>query len=117
MALNDIKVLQEQADGNLKEVLLTPAAIGAATASATYATLANFPVTGEVGRLYLALNTSRIFYWNGSIYVEISPSSIVSDPSGITGADAITNIMSLTQAEYHAIGFPNATTLYVITDP
>jgi hypothetical protein len=36
--------------------------------------------------------------------------------AGITGADAITNVVSLTQAEYDAIGSPNAATLYVITD-
>jgi hypothetical protein len=39
-----------------------------------------------------------------------------SDPTGITGADAITNIVSLTQAEYDAIGSPSATTYYIITD-
>lgn len=38
-----------------------------------------------------------------------------SDPTGVTGADQITNMMSLTQAEYDAIGTPNASTLYVIT--
>lgn len=37
-----------------------------------------------------------------------------SDVTGITGADAITNAVSLTQAEYDAIT-PNASTLYVIT--
>ena len=41
---------------------------------------------------------------------------VESDPTGITGADAVTNIVSLTQAEYAAIGTPSATTLYVITD-
>lgn len=40
---------------------------------------------------------------------------VESDPTGVTGADAITNIMSLTQAEYDAIGSPDAATLYVIT--
>lgn len=38
-----------------------------------------------------------------------------SDPSGVAGADAITNIISLTQAEYDAIGTKSATTLYVVT--
>jgi len=38
-----------------------------------------------------------------------------SDPTGVTGADQITNIISLTQAEYDAIGAPDASTLYVIT--
>jgi hypothetical protein len=42
--------------------------------------------------------------------------AIASNTAGITGADAITNIVSLTQAEYNAIASPNATTLYVITD-
>jgi hypothetical protein len=40
---------------------------------------------------------------------------VESDPTGITGADAITNIVSLTQAEYDAIGAPDAATLYVVT--
>lgn len=39
-----------------------------------------------------------------------------SDTTGITGADAITNIVSLTQAEYDNIETPSATTLYHITD-
>lgn len=38
---------------------------------------------------------------------------LFSDNTGITGADRITNIVSLTQAEYDALT-PNATTLYVI---
>ena len=41
---------------------------------------------------------------------------VQSDPTGVTGADAVTNMMSLTQAEYDAIGSPSATTLYLITD-
>lgn len=40
---------------------------------------------------------------------------IKSDPSGVTGADEITNIISLTQAEYDAIT-PDASTIYEITD-
>jgi hypothetical protein len=42
---------------------------------------------------------------------------ITSDPTGITGADTVTNIVSLTQAEYNAIGSPDAATLFLITDP
>jgi len=38
---------------------------------------------------------------------------IPSDPTGVTGADAVNNIMSLTQAEYDAIT-PNASTFYII---
>lgn len=43
--------------------------------------------------------------------LDITP---VSDVTGITGADAITNIISLTQAEYDAIGSKSATTFYII---
>lgn len=39
---------------------------------------------------------------------------VESDPTGVTGADAITNIISLTQAEYDAIT-PDAATVYVIS--
>ena len=39
---------------------------------------------------------------------------LVSNATGITGADAITNTVSLTAAEYAAIGAKSATTLYVI---
>lgn len=38
-----------------------------------------------------------------------------SDPTGVTGADTVTNIMSLTQAEYDAIATPDASTIYIIT--
>jgi hypothetical protein len=41
---------------------------------------------------------------------------VISNPVGVSGADAITNIMSLTQAEYNAIGSPDPTTLFIITD-
>ena len=39
-----------------------------------------------------------------------------SDPTGVTGADAVTNMISLTQAEYDAITTPDASTLYIIPE-
>ena len=41
---------------------------------------------------------------------------VLSDPTGVTGADAVANILSMTQAEYNAISSPNAATIYIITD-
>jgi hypothetical protein len=41
--------------------------------------------------------------------------AVQSNITGIAGADAITNVVSLTQAEHDAIGTPDASTLYVIT--
>tara|TARA_R110000737_G_scaffold168182_2_gene194630 strand:+ start:908 stop:1171 length:264 start_codon:yes stop_codon:yes gene_type:complete len=40
---------------------------------------------------------------------------VESDATGVTGADVITNMMSLTTAEYAAIT-PDAATLYIIKD-
>ncbi len=39
-----------------------------------FANLAAFPVTGESEKVYIALDTFKIYRWSGSIYVEISPS-------------------------------------------
>lgn len=40
--------------------------------------------------------------------------AVKTDTTGVTGADQITNIMSLTQAEYNAILSPDANTFYII---
>jgi hypothetical protein len=39
-----------------------------------YAATANFPATGETGKIYVATGTGKIYRWSGSTYVEISPS-------------------------------------------
>ena len=42
---------------------------------------------------------------------------VVSDTSAGSGSDIVNNIVSLTTAEYAAIGSPDAATLFLITDP
>jgi hypothetical protein len=39
-----------------------------------YIALANFPATGEVGKIYVDRTTGKIWRWSGSTYIEISPS-------------------------------------------
>ena len=39
-----------------------------------YANLAGFPWTGETGKMYVALNTNKVYRWSGSAYIEISGS-------------------------------------------
>lgn len=39
-----------------------------------FAVLANFPVTGETGKIYVATDTNVTYRWSGSAYVEISAS-------------------------------------------
>ena len=72
-------------------------------------------------------NSSTTIDDNGSINIpsgeeyKINNVSVInglikSDPTGVTGADQITNAMTLTTAEYAAIGAPDIATLYFITD-
>ena len=49
-----------------------------------YADLASFPVTGESGKIYVAIDTSKAYRWSGSVYTEISPSE-VNSVNGQTG--------------------------------
>ena len=46
-----------------------------------YANLAAFPVTGESGKIYVALDTNLTYRWSGSVYVEISPSLALGETS------------------------------------
>jgi hypothetical protein len=39
-----------------------------------FATLANFPGTGESGKLYVSLNNNKTYRWSGSAYIEIAGS-------------------------------------------
>ena len=46
-----------------------------------YATLANFPTTGETGKIYIAINTNLTYRWTGTAYTEISPSIALGETS------------------------------------
>jgi len=69
-------------------------------------------VNGETGTVVLDSDDIA----EGSTNKYLTGDEVISDTTGVTGADAITNVMSLTQSEYDAIGSPDSTTLYVITD-
>jgi hypothetical protein len=46
-----------------------------------YANLSAFPVTGESGKIYIALDTNLTYRWGGTTYVEISPSLALGETS------------------------------------
>ena len=54
-----------------------------------YAALANFPATGETGKIYVATGTNKTYRWSGSTYVQIT-SGAVDTVSGRTGAVVLT---------------------------
>jgi hypothetical protein len=39
-----------------------------------YANLAAFPGSGTTGKIYVAIDTGKVYRWSGSTYIEISPS-------------------------------------------
>lgn len=51
----------------------------------SYPTVADFPVTGDVDKIYLALDTKKTYSWFGSVYGEVSPSD-VNSVNGYMGA-------------------------------
>jgi hypothetical protein len=53
----------------------------------SYATTASFPVTGSTDSYYLASDTSRLYQWTGSLYVEMGPPM-----TGFTNAQAAINL-------------------------
>lgn len=38
-----------------------------------YASLENFPAEGESGKIYVAIDTGKVYRWSGTQYVEVSP--------------------------------------------
>ena len=49
-----------------------------------YSNFENFPVTGETGKIYLAIGTRKTYRWSGSMYIEI-PTSAVDSVAGKVG--------------------------------
>ena len=78
-------------------------------------TLTSVTVTGNVagGNLTTAGQVVATGNVTGANFIGSVPGYVESDTTGITGADAVTNMVSLTQAEYDAIT-PNASTVYII---
>ena len=37
-----------------------------------YASVSNFPVSGEIGKIYVATDTNKSYRWSGSSYIELS---------------------------------------------
>jgi len=71
-----------------------------------YANLAAFPVTGTSNKIYVALDTNKVYRWSGSIYVEVSANSGVW--GAITGTLAnqtdLTNYVKTQNLFYQTVG-------------
>ena len=64
-----------------------------------YATLSEFPIVGDSGKVYIALDTNKMYRWSGSTYVSISggvdsvagKTGVVSLAKGDVGLDNVDN--------------------------
>ena len=61
-----------------------------------FANLAAFPVTGESGKIYVALDTNKTYRWSGSTYIYITSGAVdsVNGQTGIVVIDTITPAQS-----------------------
>jgi hypothetical protein len=94
----------------------------------------SFPASPSVGAT--STQNGRQYQWTGYAWELVAGSAVTSvagrtgavtlssadvsgvvpsTTTGITGATAITNIVSLTQSSYDALGSKSATTLYIIS--
>ena len=78
-----------------------------------FATLADFPTTGESGKIYVATNTNLTYRWTGTTYVEISKSIALGETSstayrGDRGKIAYEHSQAEHQAIINGTGFVKA---------
>jgi len=54
-----------------------------------FANLASFPVTGEAGKIYVALDTNKTYRWSGSSYIYITSGAVdsVNSQTGVVSLD------------------------------
>ena len=47
-----------------------------------FADLASMPASGESGKIYIALDTDKVYRWTGTVYIEISAAMATADTAG-----------------------------------
>ena len=82
---------------------------GNSTAYLSYPTIANFPITGQPNIFYVTLDTSAIYYWDGSAYKSIVASAVASWGSIVGTLSSqidLQNALNL-KANLTQLSFPN----------
>jgi hypothetical protein len=51
-----------------------------------FANVAAFPVTGEISKIYIALDTNATYRWSGSVYIQINSDQTITLTSDVTGS-------------------------------
>jgi hypothetical protein len=81
-----------------------------------FSNLASFPVSGENGVIYVAIDSNKTYRWSGSTYIEISPSAVTSvfGRSGVVSAQS--GDYSATQVSNTPAGSLSAVTVQAAID-
>lgn len=74
------------------------------------ANLAAFPIPGETGKIYLALNNNKIYRWSGSTYIDMTPTEADTLQSVTTRNPVTTN--TITIAGLYATALPTLDSSY-----
>jgi len=82
-----------------------------------YADLASLPATGTTGKIYVTLDTNKIYRWSGTVYVEISSSAGGGGTWGsITGTlSNQTDLQAALDAKQNSLGFTPVTNARTLT--
>ena len=76
-----------------------------------FANLAAFPASGATGKIYVALDTNKIYRWSGATYIEVSP-TVGTIWGGITGTLSnqtdLQNALNAKQDDLNGTGFVKA---------
>ena len=68
-----------------------------------YASISDFPAIGETGKIYVALDTNKLYRWGGSVYAEVSESIALGETSSTAYpgnlGKATTDMLALVQAK------------------
>ena len=77
-----------------------------------FADLAAFPASGTTGKIYVALDTNKIYRWSGATYIEVSP-TVGTIWGGITGTLSnqtdLQNALNAKQNNLSGTGFVKST--------
>ena len=111
------------AQGALADTAVQPLDLATVATSGSFldledlpSTLAGYGITDAATSAQGGLADSSIQPGDNISDLSNDENYIPSDITGVAGADKVANIISLTQADYDAIGVPDASTIYNITD-
>jgi len=84
-----------------------------------YANLAAFPATGDSGKIYIAIDSAKVYRWSGSAYVEISasPGSTDAVPEGSTNLYHTTSRVRTSISASGSLSYNNTTGTFSYTTP